>query len=120
MTRPTAGALLTLLLLGAYHLMRQAAARCVGGGCEVYIPLSLLLPLLCWIAATLSGMFASAEARGSGRFLWLAGLTALALIGPVVSLALLRDSPDLFVLVGSLLIASAPVAALSRHIGTHR
>ena len=120
MTRRAAWAVVTLVLLGAYHLMRFVAARCVGGGCDLYIPLSLLLPLLCWIAASLTGLFASADARGSGWFRALAALTLVAFIGPLLSLAVFRDRPDVFVPLASLLVAVVPLAALSHRLLTAR
>src|SRR5215470_16705391 len=94
MNRATHLALVALALIVAYHLQRYAAAHCVGGGCDIYIPISLLLPLLSWAAAIASGVAASQDARHSHWFALLTACTAIGLFGPVVILLLLRDNPD--------------------------
>ena len=109
------------MLLGVYHVFRYAAAQCLGAGCDVYIPLSLLLPLLSWLAALVTGSLASLDARAAGvlsmphHSSWLLLLTActvLGFVGPLAALVVLRDKPDLFVLIGTTLVAIVPISAL--------
>src|SRR5713101_338352 len=104
-------ALVTLALLVLYHLMRAAATACTGGGCDVYIPVSLLLPVLVLIGAAVSGVLAISAARREGA--WLLALIVWAGVGgPIVALLVLRDSPDSFVVTSTILVALVPVSAL--------
>ncbi len=106
-------ALVTLALLVLYHLMRVAATACTGGGCDVYIPVSLLLPVLVLIGAAVSGVLAISAARREGA--WLLALIVCAVVGvggPIVALLVLRDSPDSFVVTSTILVALVPVSAL--------
>jgi hypothetical protein len=108
-----ASALVTLGLLIAYHLMRAAATACTGGGCDVYIPVSLLLPVLVLIGAAVSGVLAISAARRDGA--WLVVLlvcTVIGVVGPIVALLVLRDSPDAFVVTSTILVALVPVSVL--------
>jgi len=121
MKSPVIWGVCTLGLLVTYHAMRYAAARCTGSVCDGYIPVSLLLPILCWIAAVLTGVTASVSARNgsdaprAGYPTWipvLAVATALSFVGPIGSLLAFRDNPDAFVLFGTVSVAIAPAAAL--------
>jgi hypothetical protein len=107
-------AILTLVLLIAYHLMRIAATACSGFACDAYIPLSLLLPFLVLIGAAVSGVLAISAARRDRAWLIVLILcTAVGAIGPIIGLLVLRDSPDAFVVTSTLLVAVAPVGALA-------
>lgn len=105
-------AIVTLLLLTAFHTLRAAAAQCTGNGCDAYIPVSLLVPLLVLLLAGVTGVMASVAGRGIWRGL-LAGCTLLSVLGPIAALAAFRDSPDTFVLVATALVLFAPVSALA-------
>ena len=106
-------AIVTLALLILYHLLRAAATACNGSGCEIFIPISLLLPLLILIGAAWSGVLAMLAARRNRMWLIALGLcTGIAVIGPIVALIVLRDSPDAFVVSSTILVSLAPVGAL--------
>ena len=105
-------ALLALVLLGTYHLLRYAATRCAGSGCDVYIPLSILIPLLSWIAAVASGLIRTINARSLATKLTFGALTASAGVGPMVSLFVFRDSPDALVPLVTVILAIVPLAVL--------
>jgi hypothetical protein len=107
-------AIVTLVLLIAYHVMRVAATACSGSVCDAYIPFSLLLPFLVLIGAAVSGVLAILAARGDRNWMIVLGLcTAIAVIGPIADLVFLRDAPDAFVVTSTILVALAPVGALS-------
>jgi hypothetical protein len=107
-------AIVTFVLLIAYHLMRIAATACSGSVCDAYIPLSLLLPLLILIGAAGSGVLAIASARRDRAWLLVLILcTALGVIGPIIALVVLRESPDAFVVSSTILVALAPAGALA-------
>jgi uncharacterized membrane protein len=109
-------ALVTVGLLVAYYGLRSMASQCSGTQCDAYIPVSLLLPGLILVMATLTGLWAiKAASRRSETTWWLIlGACALAgVVGPVVSLVIWRDHPDTAVTVAALLLALIPVSALS-------
>jgi hypothetical protein len=107
-------AVLTLALLIAYHLMRVAATACSGSACDAYIPVSLLLPLLVLAGAAASGVLAILAARRDRPWLIVVNVcTAAGVIGPIVALVVLRDSPDAFVVTSTILVALPPVSALA-------
>lgn len=120
-------AVLALGMLAAYYVLRAVAARCSGPQCDGYIPLSLLLPLLVLIVDAATGYAAASaawrRARGSAsradrlrQATWLAFLIGCALVGvlgPVASLTVFRDSPDVFVPVATALAALVPVSVLA-------
>lgn len=94
--------------------MRAAATACSGSACDAYIPLSVLLPVLVVIGALVTGLLAISAARR--RRTWLVVLSACAaigVIGPIVALAVLRDSPDAFVVTSTILVALVPISALA-------
>jgi hypothetical protein len=106
-------AIVTLLLLGVYHVMRAIVAQCIGVACDDYIPFSLLLPLLVLAAAAATSVTALLHARHDRSwFTVLAVCTVLGVLGPLLSLIVLRDSPDAFVILSTLLILTIPVSAL--------
>jgi heme/copper-type cytochrome/quinol oxidase subunit 3 len=108
-------AIITLALLAGYFGLRAAATACTGAQCDVYIPFSALLPALVLVAGAVTGGLAVAHARKASRRAWtwaLAALTLLGVLGPLVSLAVLRDQPDTFVLVVSVLSVLVPIGAL--------
>jgi len=74
-------AIVTLALLGIYHAMRAAATACAGGGCDIYIPISLLLPLLILVAAAVTGIMAIAAARHDKA--WIIVLSLCAAVGVI-------------------------------------
>ena len=101
-------------MLGAYYVLRLIASNCTGSGCEVYIPLSVLLPLLIWVTAIAAGVIAARNAWSRHRRVWslgLAALTLLAIVVPPASLYLLRDNPDALVPTVTVVLALVPVAA---------
>jgi hypothetical protein len=109
-------AVITLALLAGYFGLRAAATACAGVQCDVYIPFSALVPALVLVAGAVTGGLAVAHARKASRGAWtwaLAALTVLGVLGPLVSLAVLRDRPDTFVLVASVLSVLVPLAALA-------
>jgi len=107
-------AIVTLALLGIYHAMRAAVTACAGGGCDIYIPISLLLPLLILIAAAVTGIMAIAAARHDKAWIIVLSLcAAVGVIGPIIGLVVLRDSPDAFVVSSTILVTLVPVSALA-------
>lgn len=106
-------AIVTLALLGGYHVMRAIATQCAGAACDGFIPFSLLLPLLVLAAAAATSMVAMLRARGDRSWLTvLVACAALGVPGPLLSLIFLRDSPDAFVILSTLLVLTIPVSAL--------
>ncbi|HCF99240.1 MAG TPA: hypothetical protein DEV93_01695 [Chloroflexi bacterium] len=121
-------ALITLGLLAAYDVLRVIAGHCSGARCETYVPISLLLlPALILVAVVGTGLLsiAAAQQRAQdapnhtvkrGQVTWLSVLracTRLGVFGPIVSVAVFRSSPDLVLLVATLLAASVPISALA-------
>ena len=107
-------AIVTLSLLVAYHLMRVAATACTGSVCDAYIPFSLLLALLVLIGAAVSGVLAISAARHDRAWLMVLILcTAVGVVGPIIALLVLKDSPDAFVVSSTILVALPPVGALA-------
>jgi hypothetical protein len=108
-------AILTLVLLIVYYVLRALAVQCAGPECEAYIPFGLLLPLVALALATVTGLFAIGASRARRQVGWLATLiicTIVSVAGPIASAFVFRDSPDLFVPVATVLILFAPLAAL--------
>jgi uncharacterized membrane protein len=106
-------ALATLGVLVVYHVLRLVASACNGAACEVYIPLSLLFPVLVWIGAALTGVLATLSARRER--VWPAVLivcAAVSVAGPIAALVILRDSPDVFVVSSTVFLWVAPAGAL--------
>jgi hypothetical protein len=95
-----------IVVLTIYHGMRIAASECTGGACDVYIPLSLALPVAAIVVA------AMAAARGTWRIA-VAVTLLLSVAGPPVALAIWRDSPDVFVPVATVLIPLCPICVLA-------
>jgi len=111
--RIRAFAIVTLALLGGYHVMRALVTQCSGAACDAFIPFSLLVPLLVLVAAAATSVTALLHARHyRGWFTVLAVCTVLGVLGPLLSLIVLRDSPDAFVIVSTLLVLAIPVSAL--------
>jgi len=107
-------AVATITLLIAYHVMRVAAGACSGSGCDLYIPLSLLLPFLVLIGAAVTGLMAIAAARRDRTWLFVLGISAaVGVVGPIVALIILRDSPDAFVVSSTVLVLLPAAGALA-------
>jgi uncharacterized membrane protein len=118
--------ILTLVSLVAYYILRGLATQCAGPQCDNYILPSLALPLLVLIFAVVTGLLAIVTAWRAGRAtrnvviarryqVWVVILGVCALLGflgPLVSLLVLRDSPDSFVAVATALILLAALSAL--------
>jgi hypothetical protein len=107
-------AITVIVLVAAYFVMRALVTACAGSACDVYIPISLLLPLLIFLASAMTAVIAIASARGLGA--WFAVLiisTVLAVIGPIVALLVFKDSPDAFVATGTVLELQLAVVALA-------
>lgn len=113
--RTQISAVITLLLLGAYHALRLAAGRCSGPQCDGYIPLSLLVPILLVVMVAVTGVIVVRDAREHDRR-WSMPLiesTALGAAGPVVAAAVFRDQPDVLVAVATVLFLQASLLALA-------
>lgn len=107
-----------------YYLLRLIAHACTGSGCDWFIPLSLLLPLLILVMVAVTGWRAFSQAsqhRSERRWaLALGTLTILSVVGPLISLGLLRDNPDAFIAVATAVSLLLPLttlvyATISRH-----
>src|SRR5947209_3634150 len=108
-------AILTLVLLISYYVLRALAGQCSGSECEAYIPFSLLLPLAALVLAAVTGFLAIGQARQRRQGGWLAALiicTLISVAGPIASAFIFRESPDLFVPVATVLIVLSPLVAL--------
>lgn len=107
-------ALGVIALVVVYIVMRGFATACSGAACDVYIPISALLPLLIFTCAAVCSVLALTSARASHA--WFAGLmisTVLAVLGPIVALLIFRDNPDAFVAAGTVLELQLAVVALA-------
>ena len=102
-----------LSLLSLYGVMRAIAIGCTGGGCDLFIPISLALPLLILAVGAIAGFTAIASARGSAWFAWLIVSTVLGVAGPIVALLIFRDSPDRFVATAAFLEVQLAVVVLA-------
>jgi hypothetical protein len=104
-----------VLLIG-YYILRLAAGNCTGSACDWFIPFSLLIPLLILVMLAITGISATSNAyrrqAGAGWALVLGALTVLGVIGPIVALAIFRDSPDPFVPLATVLVLLLPLCAL--------
>ncbi len=108
-------AVVTFGLAVAYYVLRALATRCSGLQCDQYIGPSLLVPFLILVGALVTGLLAIAGAMARQIRIWqvvLSGVTLLSVVGPVVSAGLLRDSPDVFVPVATVLALLSPLFAL--------
>ena len=106
-------AIITLVLLCGYHVMRAIVAQCNGSACDAYIPLSLLVPLLVLASAVVTALLAIVHARGDRNWVIVLAATAtLGVLGPVCSLIVLRDNPDNFVILSTMLVFLVPLSAL--------
>ena len=106
-------AVASLLLIGLYFVFRDIAAQRNGAAGDVYIPVSLLIPIAILLMVAITGVFATAAARGNK--VWFAVLltsTFIGVAGPIVALLVLRDRPDAFVATATVLELIVPVAAL--------
>lgn len=54
-------AIVALGLLAAYHALRLLATNCTGAGCDVYIPLSVLLPVVTLMMVAITGCWQSSQ-----------------------------------------------------------
>lgn len=108
----------TLVLIGVYFVFRAIVAACTGAACDAYIPISLLIPLAILVLVAITGVMATLNARRARP--WMAILVAatiLGVAGPLVALAIFRDSPDLFVPTAAVLELIVPVATLAYTVG---
>lgn len=105
-------AIAAIVILAAYHAMRLTAARCTGGGCDLYIPLSLLLPLAAIVMVAIAGIAGVAASRGGWR-LAIGATLVLGVAGPPVALAIWRDAPDVLVPAATVLIVLCPACVLA-------
>ncbi len=109
-------ALVTLALVLGYYILRLVAQGCSGSGCDWFIPLSLLLPILVLIASIMTGVRGILEASGTGSnrrwMVWFVVVTVVAVVGPIGSLLVFRNSPDRFLLLATALVLAPPLLAL--------
>lgn len=106
----------TLLLLAGFHVLRLLATACAGPACEAYIPLSLLVPLLLLGGETVTALAARAEMRRLPWSRWNVALAVAAVAGvggPILVLAIFRNSPDPVVVISTVLFAALPLTALA-------
>jgi hypothetical protein len=112
--RALAGAAFLSVVL--YWLLRVGATRCSGAACDsVYLPLSLLVPILSLVLVAATGLVAIAAVRPRQRY-WLAVLivaTTLGVGGPIAAAFVLRESPDLLVLLASLFMVASVISAVA-------
>jgi hypothetical protein len=104
-----------ILLLAGYQVLRLVAAQCSGAQCDVYIPLSLLVPIAVLVVGAVAGSLASVDARGRSRT-WLGVLviaTLLSVVGPPLAVLFFGDNPDAVVAAATVLLLLAPAAALA-------
>lgn len=107
-------ALGTMALVALYFVLRAIASRCSGTACDAYIPVSLLVPILILLAVAATGVAGMRRARH--RQAWFAVIlasTVLGVVGPLVALAVFRDSPDTLVPVATGLELIVPVVVLA-------
>jgi hypothetical protein len=103
----------TLALIGFYYVFRFVVAACVGGACDNYIPLSLLIPVLILVLTAITGVLATRRARG--RTAWFPALlvsTLVGVLGPILALIVFRDRPDAFVATATVFELVVPIVAL--------
>lgn len=106
-------AVAAVFLVAVYFAFRAIAASCTGAACDAYIPVSLLLPLAIWLVAAVAGVTATVRARSHHTwFSVLVGAAVLGVAGPIVALAIFRDSPDAFVAGATVLVLLEALAAL--------
>jgi hypothetical protein len=106
---------LTLVALVGYFILRESASACSGPQCDSYILPSLALPLLIVVLAAVTGALALTAARNMPRGAWpaiLSACLAIGVLGPVISAAIFRDSPDTFIPVATSLVLLVPLSAL--------
>ena len=108
-------AVITLALLLLYHLLRFVASACSGSGCDVFIPLSLLLPLLIVLMLAITGVQAMAHSGPASyaRRTVLGALTFIGVLGPIIALLVFRDRPDAFVWTSTVLVLLLPLAVIA-------
>jgi hypothetical protein len=101
------------VLIGLYFVMRAMATACAGPGCDVYIPISALIPLVIFVVVIATGVVATMTARSDHTwFSVLVGITVLGVAGPLIGLLVFKDSPDAFVATGTAVELLVAVAAL--------
>jgi hypothetical protein len=102
-----------IVLIAVYVVFRSIVSNCVGQACDAYIPVSALIPLPVFLAVAIGAALATARAgRASTWFAALLVMTIVAVVGPVVALVILRDNPDAFVAVGTVLELFVAVSLL--------
>jgi hypothetical protein len=106
-------AIITLVLLGVYHVTRVIAPRCNGSACDAYVPLSVLLPVLVLAAAACTSILAVSGARLNRSWLsFLISTAALGVVGPLLIFTEMRDNPAAFIFLSTALVIAVPVNAL--------
>ena len=106
--------LLCIVLIALYYLLNAVARECSGIACDMFIPLSLLLPLITVVTVATTGVFATYEAR-TGPAIWVVLLGTCSILGglgPVVALLALRNSPDILVPLPTALELLVPAGTL--------
>ncbi len=104
-----------VLVVVVYHALRLMAAQCGGAACDVYIPLSLLLPITALVLAAVTGGIAANAARAEPGP-WtaiLAGCGVLGSIGPIATGLLIKDN-DVLVWLSTILVLTVPLS-----VGAH-
>jgi hypothetical protein len=100
-------------VLAAFHILRITASTCGGTGCDLYIPLSLVLPLAAVVLVAVTGIAGLTAARNSEAWrIAIAVTAALGVVGPFVALGIWRDSPDVLVAVATVLLLLCPACVL--------
>ncbi|HZQ48949.1 MAG TPA: hypothetical protein VFB69_01435 [Candidatus Dormibacteraeota bacterium] len=95
-----------------YHVLRVMASQCSGGGCDWYIPFSLVLPLAAIALALVTGALAAyAERDRPARTIAIAACTLLAFAGSIAGAFVLSDN-DAKVWVATVFVLLVPAAVL--------
>jgi hypothetical protein len=106
-------AVAVIVLLAAYFVMRALATACTGAACDVYIPVSLLIPVLPLAAAAVTGIAATLASRGTAWFAWLLISTAAGVAGPPIALFIFKNGPDAFVVTAAALTLQVALVSLA-------
>lgn len=112
-------AIAAIAILAGYHAMRLAAARCTGGRCDVYVPLSLALPVAAIVMVAVAGVAGVVASRGVWRAV-IGATLVFGIAGPLLALAIWRDSSDVLVPVATVLVLLCPACVLAYSLVARR
>ena len=105
-------AVVVVAIVLVYHVLRVMASQCAGGGCDWYIPFSLLLPIIAILVATGTAAFAAYAARAHKVWSAVLGMSGiLASIGTILGAMMLSDN-DSKVWLGTVFVLTVPLSVL--------